>query len=577
MRISTITKLAYALIAALVAAAGAGLWLASDAARAEARAAARQAEFRQLGQDLADASDLLTNEARRYTIFGDRRHHDAYWREVRETRTRDRVVARLRALGAPAEELALIERAKQNSDALVRTEEEAMAAVAAGNFEAARRLMFDAAYDRNKAVIMEPIAEFQRLMNARTQREAAAAQATARRMALVAQLAVGAMALGFAAVMYLVFSRRVVRPVIALSGAVARLAEGGRLGLEVPGAERRDEIGDLARAVQVLKENGEARLRLEKAAAAERAARDRRQAAMDRHTAAFGGSVSGVMATLGGAAEAMRRAGDAMGDAVRRTRDDAATTAAGAEESARSLAAVAAATEELTASVGEIMRQVSQAAAAAQDAVGRARTTDATVRGLSEAAGQIGEVVRLIADIAGQTNLLALNPTIEAARAGEAGKGFAVVASEVKQLAAQTAKATEQIGAQVTAIQGATEDAVGAVRDVGEAIARMSEVASAIAAAVEQQGTATREIAASVQTVAHQNDGATRSMREVATVAEAAGDSSRAVLSAAGEVAEIATTLRQEVDRFLAAMRDGDGDAAPGSGIGHGETPRRAA
>jgi methyl-accepting chemotaxis protein len=238
---------------------------------------------------------------------------------------------------------------------------------------------------------------------------------------------------------------------------------------------------------------------------------------------------------------------------------------------------VAAATEELTASVGDITRQVSQAAAAAQDVVGRARTTDATVRGLSEAAGQIGEVVRLIADIAGQTNLLALNATIEAARAGEAGKGFAVVASEVKQLAAQTAKATEQIGAQVTAIQGATEDAVGAVRDVGEAIARMSEVASAIAAAVEQQGTATREIAASVQIVAHQNYGATRSMREVATVAEAAGDSSRAVLSAAGEVAEIATTLRQEVDRFLAAMRDGDGDAAPGGGIGHGETPRRAA
>jgi methyl-accepting chemotaxis protein len=196
-----------------------------------------------------------------------------------------------------------------------------------------------------------------------------------------------------------------------------------------------------------------------------------------------------------------------------------------------------------------------QAADAARAAVSRAEATDATVRGLSEAAGQVGEVVRLIAGIAEQTNLLALNATIEAARAGEAGKGFAVVASEVKQLAAQTAKATEQITTQVAAIQKATVEAVQAVREVGEAIGRMDEVAAAIAAAVEEQGAATQEIASSVQTVARRNDETTRSMRNVSQVAQDAGGASRSVLGAAEEVAQVSGTLREEVDGFLAAMR----------------------
>jgi methyl-accepting chemotaxis protein len=348
--------------------------------------------------------------------------------------------------------------------------------------------------------------------------------------------------------------RGITRPLAAATAATSAMAEGD-LEVPVPGAGRRDELGLLAGALETFRENGLKARRLEKEAQAERAARERRQAAMDRHTQEFGASISGVMSKLGGAAEDMRRAAEEMAQAAEHTRDGTTKTTAGAEVSAGNLAAVAAATEELTASVGEIARQVTQAADAARAAVSRAEATDATVRGLSEAAGQVGEVVRLIAGIAEQTNLLALNATIEAARAGEAGKGFAVVASEVKQLAAQTAKATEQITTQVAAIQEATVEAVQAVREVGEAIGRMDEVAAAIAAAAEEQGAATQEIASSVQTVARRNDETTRSMRNVSQVAQDAGGASRSVLGAAEEVAQVSGTLREEVDGFLAAMR----------------------
>ena len=365
--------------------------------------------------------------------------------------------------------------------------------------------------------------------------------------------------------------RSVSQPLRRLAAALETMAE-GRLNKVVLPPGGRGEVGGIAIAAGVFLNKLRRNRELEAAAEAEQAARNRRQQAIDRHTQEFGTSISGVLTTLSDAADSMHRAAQDMAQAVNRTRDSATDTAAGAEQSSSNLASVAAATEELSASVGEIARQVAQAAEAAREAVSRVQATDATVRSLSTAAGQVGEVVQLIASIAGQTNLLALNATIEAARAGESGKGFAVVASEVKQLAAQTARATEQISTQVAAIQAATGDAVGAVRKVGEAIGRMDEISSAIAVAVEEQGAATREIASRVQTVARQNDDASREMREVSDVAENAGTASHAVLTSAAKIAQVSGTLSEEVDQFLAAVRVDEGEQRsyeriPGGGL----------
>ncbi len=343
-------------------------------------------------------------------------------------------------------------------------------------------------------------------------------------------------------------------PLARLSAATRRLAEGD-LDTELPASVSADEVGAMTAALHAFKQQGIERRQLETEAGATHALHERVRAAMERHTQDFGESVAGGLAALGASTAAMRQAADDMAKAVERTRSGSAATAAGAEESSANLAAVAAATEQLSASVDEITRQVTQASQAARDAVARAETTGATVNGLSIAAGQIGEFVQLIADIASKTNLLALNATIESARAGEAGKGFAVVASEVKQLAAQTAKATEQISAQIAAIQSATQEAAGAVRGVGEAIQRMDGIAAAIAVSVEEQGTATREIAASVQAVSRQNETATSAMRDVSHVAENATGSSRVVLAAADEVAHVSGSLHTEVDHFLATVR----------------------
>ncbi|NKE47279.1 HAMP domain-containing protein [Roseomonas frigidaquae] len=368
---------------------------------------------------------------------------------------------------------------------------------------------------------------------------------------LVAALAVALLAV--------LVARSIVGPLARVTQATEAIAA-GELETPVPGIARRDEVGVLARGLERFRAEGLEKRRLEAAAAETQAAEVRRQAAMHRHTEEFGVSISGVMATLGSSADAMRAAADDMAQAMARTRESADTTASGAAESVGNLSSVAAATEEMTHTVGEIASQVARAAAMAGEANGRARATDATVRSLTQAAGEIGDVVRLINGIAQQTNLLALNATIEAARAGEAGKGFAVVAGEVKQLAAQTAQATEQIGAQIAGMQAATGEAVGAVGAVGEAIARVSEVTTAIAAAVEQQGATTREIAINVHTVAQQTEAAGRAMRGVSTTVQGVDGTARKVLVAATEVSRVASDLRAEVDGFLSALNDEKGD-----------------
>jgi methyl-accepting chemotaxis protein len=254
----------------------------------------------------------------------------------------------------------------------------------------------------------------------------------------------------------------------------------------------------------------------------------------------------------------MRQAASKVAEGARQTRASTSSTVEGATASSRDLNSVAAAAEEMAVSINEISKQVAHVTVSVQAAVDRATETDGKVAGLSAAADKIGDVVRIITDIAGRTNLLALNATIEAARAGEAGKGFAVVAGEVKALAAQTARATDQIRAQIVAIRGATGEAVTAVQEVGAAIGEVEAVASAIAAAVELQAAATREITNSVQLVTATTAAAAEAMREVLSIAEVTAASSVTASKSSEEVGRTAETLRSEVSEFLTAMSHGD-------------------
>jgi methyl-accepting chemotaxis protein len=352
--------------------------------------------------------------------------------------------------------------------------------------------------------------------------------------------------------------RSVSRPVLALTAATKSLAEGD-LDVVIPGQDRGDEVGSMAQALVVLHDAAVAQRKLEREVA-ERDAKDQRQAEVGRHTQDFGSTIVAVLAQLTRSAEKMHRASGEMVDSVAHTRDRAMATAQGARESSMSLSSVVSAAGEMSASVNEISKQIALVTRAAQDASHRVSQTDEKVLHLAQVAGKIGAVVGLISDIAGQTNLLALNATIEAARAGEAGKGFAVVAGEVKTLAAQTAKATDEIRGQVDAIRTATADAVAMVAGVRTAVHEMDQVVGAIAEAVEEQSAATREIALSAQAVSNSTDAAVQAMEEVCSVVESSGVTSRSVSSEAAEITATSGRLRGEMDEFLKFMADPTGD-----------------
>ncbi len=357
----------------------------------------------------------------------------------------------------------------------------------------------------------------------------------------------------------IVIGRGISRPIGGMTGAMTKLAAGDR-NVEIPARTNTDEIGDMARAVEVFKSNAIEADRLAAEQAAERANKERRQLAMEQHTQDFGSSVSGVMTSLAGAAETMRLASEGMAKSAGTVHTGARATAEGANKSSQDLTAVAAAVEQLTSTVAEISRQMAASSDVARQAVQRAEASHGTMQSLSEATVRIGDVVHLISEIAGQTNLLALNATIEAARAGEAGKGFAVVAGEVKVLAAQTAKATAEISSHIDTVRRVTNDAVTAMAEITTIIGRIDEVSVAISAAVEEQSVTTREIASSVQAVSQSTEATAHAMERVVSVADEAGNTSRDVLAGAADIGRESETLRTEVDQFLTAIRADTGE-----------------
>ncbi|MBP1180600.1 methyl-accepting chemotaxis protein [Methylobacterium sp. PvR107] len=404
--------------------------------------------------------------------------------------------------------------------------------------------------DAAVASLTESIASARALTEANV---AETVQAATRAKLIAMAATVVGLAVAAAAMLFALFG--IARPIERMTGAMGRLAQGDET-VPVPHTGRGDEIGAMAAAVQVFKDNLIHSRALERETAlAREGAEVQRRRAVHAMAGSFEAAVGGVLARVSDAALGLRAEAEAMTSTATHTAERSATVAGAAQEAAMHVGTVAAAAEELGASVLEIGRQVDGSAELARGAVVQAGETAGLVQELSIAAGRIGDVVRLITDIAGQTNLLALNATIEAARAGEAGRGFAVVASEVKQLAGQTARATEEIAGQVGRIQGATGQTVGAIDEIATRIREIDSVASSIAAAVEQQGAATREIARNVAEAASGTGAVTGTIDEVARAADDTGSAATRMLASAASLSEQSAELRREIDVFLQTVR----------------------
>ncbi|KJC36764.1 chemotaxis protein [Bradyrhizobium sp. LTSP849] len=396
------------------------------------------------------------------------------------------------------------------------------------------------------------ITNFAKQRSVETRAAAEAEAGSVARTSLITGVLVAMVLIG--ACIFSVFS--IARPMRALTVAMEKLA-GGDFSVVLPGLGRKDEVGEVAGAVEKFKVVSEQKARAEADAKMrqDQVATEQRKADMRKLADNFEGAVGEIVGTVSSASTELEASATTLTSTAERTKALTTVVAAASEEASTNVQSVASATEELSSSITEISRQVQESARVASEAVGQARNTTERVSELSKAATRIGDVVELINTIAGQTNLLALNATIEAARAGEAGRGFAVVASEVKALAEQTAKATGEIGQQIASIQTATEYSVGAIRDISDTIAKLSEISSTIAAAVEEQGAATQEISRNVAQAAQGTEQVSSNIADVQRGASETGSASSQVLSAAQMLSGDSDRLKLEVGKFLETVR----------------------
>lgn len=384
---------------------------------------------------------------------------------------------------------------------------------------------------------------------------AAIAEAASSSNRMIVTAFVFVLGLAFAGLGFWIALVRVVNPITEMTNAMQRLA-GGDKTIEIIGTDRSDEVGSMAKAVQVFKDNAIAMERVQaEQEELKRQAEIEKKRALAQLANEFESSVAGVVQFVSSSSMEMQNTAQSMSATAEETSRQSLAVASAAEQASANVQTVATAAEELSSSIIEISRQVSQASSIASKAVEHGRQTDETVSGLAEAAQTIGDVIDLIQNIAAQTNLLALNATIEAARAGEAGKGFAIVASEVKSLANQTAKATEDIRTQIMAIQEKTNTAVDAIRSICQTVEEVNGISASIASAVEEQGAATQEIARNVQQAATGTTQVSENIGGVTLAAKDTGVAATQVLGSASELTRQSETLKAEVGKFLETVR----------------------
>ncbi len=371
---------------------------------------------------------------------------------------------------------------------------------------------------------------------------------------LIVMLAGGGLLLG--AVLAILLGMGISRPMTAMCKAMRELAN-GNFDVVLPGLGRKDEVGEMAGAMEEFKLRAVAKAERDAAAqeAHNKASSEARRVELIRFADEFEGAVGAIVSNVSASAVQLEQAAGTLTRTAETTQNLSSQVAGASEQASGSMQSVASATEELSTSVDEIGKRVRESNRIAEAAVKQAEQTDARIGKLSRAAQQIGDVVKLITAIAEQTNLLALNATIEAARAGESGRGFAVVAAEVKSLASQTAKATDEISSHISGMQNATQESVAAIKEIGKTIGQISEIASSISSAVEQQSSATQEIARNVQNVAQGTDEAATNIMQVNRGATETGSASENVLHSARSLSSESTRLRAELDRFMANIR----------------------